>query len=146
MRTVDTPRKRVCHTSIPLVCDKTSIDFSVSVINNSVTRTTSEAMNRLRDRASDPVLQRRRVDDAIIKATTLIDRDRNTERRRGVGQRDGCGEKRECGKNEWRGEVHVSQGFEGFGSLLSAPKRLETLWDIRSVLEALYSWRRRFVG
>ena len=73
----------------------------MSVINNSVTRATRKATNRLRDRSSDPVLQRRRVDDAIVKATTLIDRDCDTGRRR-VGQRDGCGEERECGKNECR--------------------------------------------
>jgi len=91
------------------------------MVNNSVTRATSEATNRLRDRSSDPVLQRRRVDGAITKATTLIDRDRDTERR-GAGQRDGCGEERECGKNECRGEVHINQGFEGFGILLSVPR------------------------
>ena len=106
-----------------------------------MTRATNEGTNRLRDRASDPVLQRRGDNDAIIKATP-IDRDRDTERREGVGQRDGCGEGRECGKNECRGEVHISQGFEGFGSPLSVPKKLETLRVIRGVLEALYAWRR----
>ena len=103
-----------------------------------MTRATSEATNGLRDRASDPVLQRRGDNDAIIKAT-LIDRDCDTERRGGVGQRDGCGKERECGKNECRGEVHISQGSEGFGSLLSVPKKPETLRVIRGVLEALYS-------
>ena len=34
VRTIDTPRKRVCHPSIPLERDKTSVDFPVSAINN----------------------------------------------------------------------------------------------------------------
>lgn len=103
-----------------------------------MTRATGKATNRLRDRTSDPVLQHRGINDAIIKAT-LIDRDRDTKKRRGVGQEDRCGKERECGKNECRGEVHISQGFEGFGSLLSAQKTLETLRNIQGVIEALYS-------
>ena len=116
--------------------------FLQSVINNSVTRATSEARNCLRNRASDPVLQPRDVDDAIIKSTALIDRDRDAAGRRRVGERDRCGKEREGGKNECRREVHISQGFEGFGRLLSrAPKGLqvETLRHIRGVIEALYS-------
>ena len=83
-------------------------------------RATSEATNRLRDRASDPVLQPGGISDAIIKSTTPIDRDCEAERRRGVGRRNGCSKERECCKNECSGEVHIGQGFEGW--LLSARK------------------------
>ena len=107
------------------------------MINNPVNRATSEATNRLRNRASDAVLQPRGISDAIIKSTTPIDRDCDADRRRGVGQRDRCGDERECCKNECSGEVHIGQGVEGW--LLSVPKRLETLRDIRGVLEVLYS-------